>query len=82
MWRKVVVWKWLDCGCCGLDFKIWKWYTDQDQDDGYWICYDCQPDNSKNEDDSCAICGDLITEFWCWMWKMKFCKDCADEECF
>lgn len=32
----------LDCGCCGLGFKTWVGYTDQDQDRGYGICQSCQ----------------------------------------
>ena len=35
---------WLRCGCCGIDFKTWDGYTDQDQDQEYGICYECQQD--------------------------------------
>ena len=44
MARSIKVGKWLDCGCCGEDFQIWKGYEDQDQDDGYGICQGCQDD--------------------------------------
>jgi hypothetical protein len=32
----------LDCGCCGVSFRTWSGYTDQDQDKGYGICATCQ----------------------------------------
>jgi len=32
----------LTCGCCGTYFKVWSDYIDQDQDDGFGICYSCQ----------------------------------------
>lgn len=35
---------WLRCGCCGLDFKTWDGYTDQDQDSEFGICAECQHD--------------------------------------
>ena len=44
MSRFIKVGKWLDCGCCGEDFQIWEGYVDQDQDDGYGICHECQED--------------------------------------
>jgi len=34
--------KYLVCGCCGLGFRTWKEYKDQDQDKGYGICGECQ----------------------------------------
>jgi len=50
MARSIRVGKWLDCGCCGDDFQIWKGYTDQDQDDGYGICQQCQSEiQERNE---------------------------------
>lgn len=42
-------WKRLTCGCCGQDFKTWKWYIDQDQDAWYWICFSCQCWNEQHE---------------------------------
>ncbi|MEP3248056.1 MAG: hypothetical protein ABJN40_05945 [Sneathiella sp.] len=41
---EIKVGAWLDCGCCGLYFKTWEGYEDQDQDHGYGICHDCQGD--------------------------------------
>jgi len=32
----------LNCGCCGVWFKTWPKYVDQDQDQGYGICKSCQ----------------------------------------
>ena len=41
---------WLDCGCCGLGFKTWQGYADQDQDAGYGICLSCQQEiGDRNE---------------------------------
>ena len=34
--------KYLCCGCCGAGFDRWEGYIDQDQDQGYGICKDCQ----------------------------------------
>ena len=34
----------LKCGCCGESFKVWSDYTDQDQDEGFGICKQCQID--------------------------------------
>ena len=34
--------KHLTCGCCGIWFKTWPEYIDQDQDKGYGICKSCQ----------------------------------------
>jgi len=41
--------KHLDCGCCGTYFKTWPNYKDQDQDQGYGICCDCQVDAAWKE---------------------------------
>ncbi len=40
----------LRCGCCGEDFKTWKGYSDQDQDDGYGICRKCQGGISEHDE--------------------------------
>lgn len=44
----------LECGCCGDWFPIWDGYEDQDQDNGYGICKECQnlneADNEKRYD--------------------------------
>lgn len=50
MARKIKVGKWIDCGCCGMDFQIWEGYVDQDQDDGYGICHSCQDDIRKRNE--------------------------------
>jgi len=42
MARKIKVNKFLSCGCCGYGFRTWKGYVDQDQDNGYGICKECQ----------------------------------------
>jgi len=42
----------LSCGCCGVYFKTWEGYTDQDQDKGYGICESCQKwqeDNTNSQ---------------------------------
>ena len=36
--------KQLICGCCGIYFRTWDDYSDQDQDKGYGICLVCQED--------------------------------------
>lgn len=36
--------KQLICGCCGIYFRTWDGYVDQDQDHGYGICVECQED--------------------------------------
>ena len=41
----MIIGKELDCGCCGLPFKIWEGYTHQGQDADYGICKDCQEGN-------------------------------------
>ena len=41
--------KYLSCGCCGLGFRTWKEYEDQDQDKGYGICRECQGIAEKRE---------------------------------
>ena len=56
---------WLDCGCCGLGFKTWNGYQDQDQDQDYGICSKCQeivPKTEKFYEDSSQIIMDLICE--------------------
>jgi hypothetical protein len=35
----------LTCGCCGMGFRTWEGYEDQDQDFGFGICAPCQADN-------------------------------------
>lgn len=40
--RTIEVGKGLSCGCCGDYFYVWEGYVDQDQDNGYGICKDCQ----------------------------------------
>ena len=46
----------LDCGCCGMGFWTWPEYVDQDQDQDYGICFECQDDaeqrNNEMLDDS------------------------------
>ena len=42
----------LSCGCCGLYFKTWESYEDQDQDAGYGICQSCQKEAEKRVDSS------------------------------
>ena len=32
--------KWLSCGCCGIDFRVWERYVGQDHGSG--ICKHCQ----------------------------------------
>ena len=39
--------RFLTCGCCGGGFERWPTYRDQDQDDGYGICRDCQADELR-----------------------------------
>ena len=34
----------LECGNCGLSFKTWAGYEDQDQDKGFGRCEGCQND--------------------------------------
>ncbi len=43
--------KLLNCGCCGLLFKTWDGYQDQDQDVGFGICKECQDIAEKREDE-------------------------------
>ena len=40
--RPIRAGKWLACGCCGDGFTTWAGYVDQDQDDGFGICKECQ----------------------------------------
>lgn len=41
---------WLQCGCCGTQFKTWNTYVDQDQDKGFGICASCQTSiNDQNQ---------------------------------
>lgn len=48
--REIPVGKGLSCGCCGDWFETWEGYVDQDQDNGYGICKDCQEYiDAKNE---------------------------------
>ena len=32
--------KWLSCGCCGIDFRVWEGYVGQDHGSG--TCKHCQ----------------------------------------
>lgn len=43
--------KLLTCGCCGLLFKTWDGYEDQDQDVGFGICKECQDIAEKREEE-------------------------------
>ena len=50
--RTLNVGKWLECGCCGSGFQVWSGYVDQDQDNGYGICKECQGDaDVRNEEE-------------------------------
>lgn len=40
----------LTCGCCGVFFRTWDGYVDQDQDDGYGICESCQKDIAERDE--------------------------------
>lgn len=50
MERVIKAGKGLSCGCCGTFFYTWKGYKDQDQDDGYGICKECQGDIQDHEE--------------------------------
>ena len=41
----------LKCGCCGIYFKTWDNYQDQDQDKGYGICEECQKRGQKRDNE-------------------------------
>ena len=43
--------KLLTCGCCGILFKTWDGYEDQDQDVGFGICKECQDIAEKREEE-------------------------------
>lgn len=43
--------KYLECGCCGMEFKTWKGYVNQDQDAGYGICKECQGLDKEREEE-------------------------------
>lgn len=50
--REIRVGKHLRCGCCGGGFQVWEGYIDQDQDNGFGICMECQGwIGEKNEDE-------------------------------
>lgn len=57
---------WLDCGCCGMGFKTWEGYTDQDQDRDYGICFGCQEEaGERNEaafDEGIKLLADALGE--------------------
>jgi hypothetical protein len=52
--------KWLTCGCCGMDFKVWPEYADQDQDAGYGICMSCQGFAEEKEKEEMDKAIDLL----------------------
>lgn len=51
MSRVIKTGRWLDCGCCGESFTVWKGYKDQDQDKGYGICSGCQGEITEQEEE-------------------------------
>ena len=38
--RELMKKKWLSCGCCGIDFRVWEGYVGQDHGSG--TCKHCQ----------------------------------------
>ncbi len=61
---EIKVGTWLDCGCCGMGFKTWEGYEDQDQDLDYGICFECQGDAEiRNEEEYDKLIATVRTGF-------------------
>jgi hypothetical protein len=60
--------KQLICGCCGIYFRTWDDYSDQDQDKGFGICMVCQEDAEER-----------ITAYYDSAWK-NLLKACTKKE--
>ena len=72
--------KTLSCGCCGMYFKTWEGYQDQDQDFGYGICRECQGEAIERNNDSLDSMASQIEEALNEKNKVKFNKLSVEEK--